>query len=197
MYFRYLVDIYPRKKRGGIFEQTWVIITQRMLCAKFGLNWPNVSGGEDLKISPMYFAFLLIISICKRVGPSFEQTWIPFTEGWFVFCLVEIDPVVHEKKNYLLFRQCIFAVWLLSPLGKGRDLHLNIIQFPLSKDALCQMKFAQRFWRMRLKCEEFTSMAMTTTTTTTDNWQILTRKPQMSIQFRWAKNKTCILLRLR
>ena len=31
-------------------------------------------------------------------GPSFEQTWIPFTQGCFVSCLVWIDPVVLEKK---------------------------------------------------------------------------------------------------
>ena len=31
-------------------------------------------------------------------GPSFEQTWIPFTQGYFVPSLVEIGPVVLEKK---------------------------------------------------------------------------------------------------
>ena len=32
-------------------------------------------------------------------GPSFEQNWIPFTQRWFVPSLVEIDPVVLEKKS--------------------------------------------------------------------------------------------------
>ena len=32
-------------------------------------------------------------------GPSFEQTWIPFTYGCFVPSLVEIGPVVLEKKS--------------------------------------------------------------------------------------------------
>ena len=31
-------------------------------------------------------------------GPSFEQTWIPFTQGCFVPSLVVIGPVVLEKK---------------------------------------------------------------------------------------------------
>ena len=33
--------------------------------------------------------------------------------------LIEIGPVVLEKKNYKV-GQCIFAISLLSPLGKGR-----------------------------------------------------------------------------
>ena len=36
-------------------------------------------------------------------GPSFEQTWIPFTQGWFVPSLVEIGPAVLEKK---IFKSC-------------------------------------------------------------------------------------------
>ena len=35
----------------------------------------------------------------KGGGLSFEQTRIPFTEGCFVLSLVEIDPVVFEKKS--------------------------------------------------------------------------------------------------
>ena len=46
----------------------------------------------------MYFCYLVIISHWKRTIPSFEQTWIPFTQGYFVPSLVEIGPVVLEKK---------------------------------------------------------------------------------------------------
>ena len=34
----------------------------------------------------------------ELIGSSFEQTWIPFTQGCFVPSLVEIGPVVLEKK---------------------------------------------------------------------------------------------------
>ena len=34
----------------------------------------------------------------KRRGPSFEQTWILFTQGFFGLTLIGIDPVVLEKK---------------------------------------------------------------------------------------------------
>ena len=43
---------------------------------------------------------------------------IPFTQGCFVLSLVEIGQVVVEKK-ILKVCQCIFAISLLSPLGKG------------------------------------------------------------------------------
>ena len=44
---------------------------QRMLCAKFGWNWPSGSGEEDFLISSMYmyFRYFVIISPWKRVGP--------------------------------------------------------------------------------------------------------------------------------
>ena len=53
---------------------------------------------EDFLISSMYFRYLVIIFLGKWLGPSFEQTWIPFTQGCFVPSLVEIGPVVLEKK---------------------------------------------------------------------------------------------------
>ena len=49
----------------------------------------------------------------------FVKTWILFTQGCFVPSLAEIDPVVLEMISK--FRQCIFTISLLSPLGKGYD----------------------------------------------------------------------------
>ena len=46
----------------------------------------------------MYIRYFLIISPWKRAWPSFEQTWIPITQGCFVPTLVENGPVVLEKK---------------------------------------------------------------------------------------------------
>ena len=51
-------------------------------------------------------------------GSSFEQTWIPFTQGCFVPNLVEIGPVVLEKKIFK-FRQSIFATLI-------RKAHLSL-----------------------------------------------------------------------
>ena len=43
------------------------------------------------------------------IGSSFGQTWITFTQGCFVPRLVEIGPVVLEKKIFK-FQQCIFTI---------------------------------------------------------------------------------------
>ena len=45
------------------------------------------------------FVILLLSSLGKRRGPSFELTWISFPQEWFVQRLVEIYPVVLEKKT--------------------------------------------------------------------------------------------------
>ena len=62
-------------------------------------------------------------------------------------CLVEIGQAVLEK--IFKFWQCIFAISLLSILEKGRDPTFEQLEYPLSKDALCQvwLRFAQWFWR--------------------------------------------------
>ena len=50
-----------------------------------------------------------IINFMQFIGSSFEETWIPFTQGCFVPSLVEIGSVVLEKK-FFEFCQCIFTI---------------------------------------------------------------------------------------
>ena len=72
----------------------------------------------------------------------------PFSQGCFVPSLFETNPVILEKKisKFLI----VFSLYLF-PIGKGRDLtlHLNKIESPSSKNALCQVwwKLAHWFWR--------------------------------------------------
>ena len=49
----------------------------RMLCAKFGWDWPSRSGEDFFKILSVYFRYFVIISPWKGRGPLFQQTWIP------------------------------------------------------------------------------------------------------------------------
>ena len=49
-------------------------------------------------------------TLWEFIGSSFEQTWIPFTQGCFVPSLVEIGPVLPEKK-ILKFRKCVFSLF--------------------------------------------------------------------------------------
>ena len=90
-----------------------------MLCAKFGWNWPSVSGEEDFLISSMYFHYFIIISPWKRVGPFIWTNLNPLHPGILCASLVEIGPVVLEKKIFKSC-QCIFTISLLSPLWEGR-----------------------------------------------------------------------------
>ena len=115
----------------------------------------------------MYFRYF-VISPWKRAGPFIWKTWIPFTQGCFVPSLVEIGSVVLEKKIFYNFVNVFSLFRNYLPLEKGGALHLNKLESPSPKDALCQvwMKLAQWFWRRRWKCEKFT----TTTTTTTDKF---------------------------
>ena len=50
-----------------------------------------------------------LLTLWEFIGSSFEQTWIPFTQGCFVPSLVEIGSVVLEKKIFK-FRQSFFAI---------------------------------------------------------------------------------------
>ena len=98
MYFHYFLIISPWKRAGPFIWTNLNPFHPRMLCAKFGLNWTSGSGEEDFLISSMYFHYFVIISPWKGQGPSFEQTWISFTQGCFMPSLVEIGKVVLEKK---------------------------------------------------------------------------------------------------
>ena len=72
-----------------------------MLCAKLGWNWSSASREKDFLTS--FFNFVNVFSLLgnylfiylfigKGLGPSIEQTWIPFTFGCFMPRLVEIGP---------------------------------------------------------------------------------------------------------
>ena len=95
--FANFVIISPWKRIGPFLWTNLKSIYQRMNCAKFGRNWHSGSG-EDLLISSMYFHYFIItcISPWKRAGPFFEQTWIPFTQGWIVFIWRNSNPVYRK-----------------------------------------------------------------------------------------------------
>ena len=97
------------------------------------------------------FTFLLLSPLGKGRDPLFEQILITCAQGGFVLCLVEIGPVVLEKKIFK-YLQYNFTFSLLSPLfEKGVALYLNNFESPPPKDALCQvwLKLAKWYWRKR------------------------------------------------
>ena len=97
--FHYFVIISPWKRAGPFIWTNLNPLHPRMLCAKFGGNWPSGSG--------------------------------------------EVD--------FFKFRQFIFAIHNYFPLEKGGAFHLNKLESPSPKDALCLvwLKLAQWFWSRR------------------------------------------------
>ena len=89
--FRHFVIFFPWKMRGLHLNS----LHPKMLCAKFGWNWPSGSGEEDFQILSMHFRYFVFISTWKR-PESF--IWIPIIQGCFAPSLVEIGPVVLENK---------------------------------------------------------------------------------------------------
>ena len=75
VYFHYFIIISPWKRAGPFIWTNLNPLHLRMLCAKFGWNWPNGSGEEDFLILSMYFHYFIIISPWKRAGPF---TWKKF-----------------------------------------------------------------------------------------------------------------------
>ena len=61
MNFYYFVIISPRKRAGLFIWTNLNPLYQRMLCAKFGWNWPSGSREEDFLISSMFFYAILYI----------------------------------------------------------------------------------------------------------------------------------------
>ena len=68
------------------FCQVWLKLAQEFWRRRF------------LKVVNFFFIIFQLSPLWEGRGPSFEQTWIPFTQGYFVPNLVEIGPVVLEKK---------------------------------------------------------------------------------------------------
>ena len=115
----YFVIIFPWKRTGSFIWRKLNSLHQRMLCVKFGWNWPISSGEEDI---------LLLYPLGKGLDPSFIKTWIPpFNQECFVPSLVDICRVILEKIVFLLFR-----CYLL--LQRGRALHLNNLESLHLKD---------------------------------------------------------------
>ena len=66
MHFCYFAIISSWKRVGSFFWKDLNPLHHRMLCAKFGWNWPCDSGEEFfLKLCQMYFCYFIIISPWK------------------------------------------------------------------------------------------------------------------------------------
>ena len=113
----------------------------RMLCAKFGWNWPSSFKKRILKKFQYNFTISLLSPLWGWRGPSFEQTWIPYTRICIVPSLVENGQVVLKKKIFKNIFNIILQFYYYLPLVKSVVIHFNKLESPTPKDALCQVWF--------------------------------------------------------
>ena len=158
-----------------MFVKIWIPSTPGCFVPNLVEIGPVVLKRGFLNIFNIILLFLLLFPLWEGHGPSFEQTWISSTQGCFLSSLVEIGPVVLEKKlkmwkvnrqmdrrtdrqtdeQTMDNRRSEKLTWAFSsfcyylPLEKRMALHLNKFESPPTKDALCQVwfKLAQWFWR--------------------------------------------------
>ena len=67
--FSLFLIISPWKRVGPLIWTNLYPLHPRILCTKFGWNWPSGSGEEYFEIPLMYFPYLVIISPWKRAWP--------------------------------------------------------------------------------------------------------------------------------
>ena len=141
MYFRYFVTISPWKKGRTLYSNTHESPSPKDALSQVWLYlavW-------FLKRRFVKFTITLLSPLGKGLGPSFEQTWIPITQGCFVPTLVEIGPVVLSK-----VRQCIFAIWLLSPLRKGQGHSFEQTWLPITQGCFVPVWLKLALWFLRI-----------------------------------------------
>ena len=97
-FFSYFTIIFPWKRMWTFIWINLNPLHQTMLCAilvEIGVwFWRRIL----FKFVNIFFLFPYYLPLQKGHGPSFEKILIPFTQGCFVSSLVEIGPMVLEKK---------------------------------------------------------------------------------------------------
>ena len=135
----------------------------------------------------MFFRYFLIISPWRRMGPLNLTNLNPHNPRMicakFRFDLVKW----FLRRRFLKFVNVFLLFHYYLPLKKGVALHLNKLESPSTKGALCQvwLKLSRWFLRRRWTCEKFTDGR---TDGRTDDGRQAIRKVHLSFHHRWAKN---------
>ena len=90
----------PLEKVGALHLNKHEFPHSMMHYANVGLNLPSGSDEEFFLFRQGIYPISILSPLRKKSGSSFEWTWIPFTPGCFMPSLIEIDPVVLEKKIF-------------------------------------------------------------------------------------------------
>ena len=104
----------------NVSHQVWLKLAKR-LWRRWFLNVVNV--------------FLLISPLGKECtcGPSFDHTWISFTQRYFVPMLIKLAKSLWRRFDYF----SLFCGYL--PFEKDIAFNSNKPEFPFTEEALCQV----------------------------------------------------------
>ena len=143
MYFHYFVIISPWKRAQPFIWTNLNPLHPRMLCAKFGWNWPSGSGEEDFLISSMYFHYFVIISPWERAGSFSWRNLNPLQPMMLCAKFGWNWPSGSGEEDFLISSMYFhyFVIWK----GAGRIIWTNLTL--LNQRMLCA-KFGW-FWRRR------------------------------------------------
>ena len=106
----------------------------QVICAKFSWYWPSGYGKKDFLKSSMYFSQFRTYHSLERHDPSFEQTWMPFTQGCIFasFC----DGWYRRRRFFLILSMYFRYFVNISTLWKRWALHWTILN-PLYPRMIC------------------------------------------------------------
>jgi len=80
-----------------LFEQTWILSPKASFIPNINTFQPVVHEKKIFEYLSKFSLFFPLLG-SKRPAPLFEQIWIPILQVWFLPSLVEIGPVILEKK---------------------------------------------------------------------------------------------------
>ena len=136
MYFRYFCNNLPLEMEMGrvlhlnkleslspkdALWQVWLKMAKWFWRRRF-LNFVNVF---SIFRYLYFFAISQLSPLGKGQGPSFQQTWIPFTQGCFVPSLVENGS--GELKNDQIYISHIHKIWGFLKFENKSDAGQNLI----------------------------------------------------------------------
>ena len=129
------------------FVQTWTLLPKDDFLPSLDYIWRSGSWENVFKFLKCTFAISLLSPLGKGQCPIFEQIWISFTQCKEDLCQVWLKLAQWLwRRRFLNVVNSYFLFYYYVPLVKGVALHLNKLEFPLSKDALCQVWLKMAIW---------------------------------------------------
>ena len=150
MYFCYFIIISPWKKAWPFICKKLNLHHPRMICAKFGWNWPSGSGEIFFLISLMYFCYFCYYLPLEKDGTfhlnkleshSFKDAWTKFGLNWPSGSGILFFFILLMKFRYFI---------IISPIEKdGTFFEKSWIPFSYGWFVSSLVEIGPGFWRIR------------------------------------------------